>query len=86
MHNSDCTKYRKICANGLLHFNLFFFLNIGIDQGAATLLQDALGRNILFFACRHHIYELYLKCAFAMLVQKSGKNHFILRLTITQLN
>lgn len=56
--------------------------NTGIDNGAATLLQDKLGRKILFFACRHHIYELYLKCAFENLVQKTGKKTKIMNLII----
>ncbi|KAF2891613.1 hypothetical protein ILUMI_14560 [Ignelater luminosus] len=37
--------------------------NTGRFNGACTLLEMKLGRNILFLACRHHIFELVLLAA-----------------------
>ncbi|KAF2886364.1 hypothetical protein ILUMI_19808, partial [Ignelater luminosus] len=37
--------------------------NTGRFNGACTLLEMKLGRNILFLACRHHIFELVLQAA-----------------------
>lgn len=37
--------------------------NTGRLNGACTLLEMKLGRNILFLACRHHIFELVLQAA-----------------------
>lgn len=56
--------------------------NTAIENGAATLLQDQLGRKILIIACRLHIYELYLKCAFENLVQKTNKKKQIINFII----
>lgn len=39
--------------------------NIGIHGGTCTILEQTLGRNLLHFACRHHIMELLLQSAFA---------------------
>lgn len=38
--------------------------NTGRINGACVLLERMLNRDILVFACRHHVYELVLKCAF----------------------
>ena len=38
--------------------------NAGIRQGACELLSQALDRNLLFLACRHHIHELVLGSAY----------------------
>ena len=39
-------------------------VNMGHISGAATLLEQSLGRDILFLPCRHHIRELPLRAAF----------------------
>lgn len=38
--------------------------NTGVTNGACVLIENELGRQLLHFACRHHIYELMLKAAF----------------------
>lgn len=38
--------------------------NTGRINGACVLLEQKLNREALIFACRHHIYELVLKCVF----------------------
>lgn len=38
--------------------------NTGRLKGACILLEKELGRNILYFPCRHHIYELILRSVF----------------------
>ena len=38
--------------------------NTGVHKGCCTVLQELLGRQILWMACRHHILELVLKAAF----------------------
>lgn len=38
--------------------------NTGRFKGAATLLEKAIGRNILFLGCRHHIFEIVLAAVF----------------------
>lgn len=38
--------------------------NTGRFNGAAVLLEQKLGRNLLYFPCRHHIRELELRAAF----------------------
>ena len=35
--------------------------NTGSKSGACLLLEEYLGRSILWLACRHHIYELHIK-------------------------
>ncbi|ESN94365.1 hypothetical protein HELRODRAFT_164196 [Helobdella robusta] len=39
--------------------------NSGKKNGACTLLQQKLGRNVLHIACRHHISEIILEHAFS---------------------
>ncbi|ESN94280.1 hypothetical protein HELRODRAFT_164091 [Helobdella robusta] len=39
--------------------------NTGKKNGACTLLQQKLGRNVLHIACRHHISEIILEHAFS---------------------
>lgn len=39
--------------------------NTGATNGAVSLLQNQLGHDLLQLPCRHHIYELVLKSAFA---------------------
>lgn len=38
--------------------------NMGHLNGAATILQQMLERDILYFPCRHHIFEVVLKSVF----------------------
>lgn len=38
--------------------------NTGRINGACVLLEQKLGREMLIFACRHHVYELVLKSVF----------------------
>lgn len=38
--------------------------NTGRLKGACVLLEQKLDRELLLFACRHHVYELVLKCVF----------------------
>lgn len=38
--------------------------NTGRLKGACVLLEQKLERELLLFACRHHVYELVLKCVF----------------------
>lgn len=33
-------------------------------KGACVLLERKLGRNVLFLACRHHIFEIMLQAVF----------------------
>ena len=41
--------------------------NTGVHKGCCTVLQQLLGRQMLWVACRHHILELVLKAAFTEL-------------------
>lgn len=45
--------------------------NSGRLSGAARLLEVKLGRTLLNLACRHHVYELTLKCVFEKLAGSS---------------
>ena len=38
--------------------------NLGRTNGAATILEQMIERDLLFFACRHHILEILLSAAF----------------------
>lgn len=38
--------------------------NTGRFNGACALLEQKLERELLLFACRHHVYELVLKAVF----------------------
>lgn len=40
--------------------------NTGKNAGACVLLQKKLGRLLLELACRHHIYELFLRAVFEL--------------------
>ena len=35
--------------------------NTGIDKGSCKLIEECLGRAILWLACRRHVYELHIK-------------------------
>lgn len=38
--------------------------NTGSINGACTILEQYLAKDLLYFICRHHIYELVLKCTY----------------------
>lgn len=40
--------------------------NTGRTNGACTLLEAAIGRNLLWMACRHHMFEVLLSDAFGV--------------------
>lgn len=42
--------------------------NTGCYQGAAVILEQKLGRSLLYLPCRHHISEVMLKAAFELKV------------------
>lgn len=42
--------------------------NTGVQSGAAALLEGKLGRDLLYFPCRHHIYELLIRKVFEIRV------------------
>ncbi|GBP71070.1 hypothetical protein EVAR_49408_1 [Eumeta japonica] len=39
-------------------------VNTGIHNGTCVEIEKALGRELIYLPCRHHIYELILKSAF----------------------
>ncbi|KAK3909534.1 2,3-dihydroxyphenylpropionate/2,3-dihydroxicinnamic acid 1,2-dioxygenase [Frankliniella fusca] len=45
--------------------------NTGYNIGAAVRIEEALGKPLLYFACRHHILELIPKGLFDQMVEKS---------------
>lgn len=42
--------------------------NTGCCSGAAALLEQLLGRSLLYLPCRHHISEIILKAVFELKV------------------
>ena len=38
--------------------------HLGSRNGACILLEQKLDRDLSYFACRHHIFELVLRCVF----------------------
>lgn len=40
------------------------YVNSGRTKGAAIRLERFLGRSLMFFPCRHHIYELILRLVY----------------------
>lgn len=53
----------KVNFVSILYIFLFIWslLSAGRINGACVLLEQQLNRNLLYFACRHHIYELLLR-------------------------
>lgn len=47
---------RKKCQNSLS--------TLGRFNGACVLIEQTLQKDLLYLACRHHIYELYLRSVF----------------------
>lgn len=46
--------------------------NTGIHRGCATLLEQQLGRAVLWLACRHHFYELHIKHVWSAVIGDSN--------------
>lgn len=46
--------------------------NTGVDNGAAALLEAKIGRKLLRFPCRHHIYEIVLRSVFELKLTSSS--------------
>ncbi|XP_044015282.1 uncharacterized protein LOC122857241 [Aphidius gifuensis] len=46
--------------------------NLGIHKGAAVILEQLLERQLLYFPCRHHIFELVLRSAFEVYIPSVG--------------
>lgn len=38
--------------------------NLGWFKGAAVILEQLLDKDLLYLACRHHVFELLLQAAF----------------------
>ncbi|GBO46872.1 hypothetical protein AVEN_210408-1 [Araneus ventricosus] len=48
--------------------------NTGHLNGACILLEQKLNREMLFFLCRHHIYELFLRSVFESKICEVAKS------------
>lgn len=48
--------------------------NTGHINGACVLLEQKLNRDMLIFACRHHVYELVLKSVFEVKISQVTTN------------
>ena len=46
--------------------------NMGRLKGACVILEQMVERDLLYFPCRHHMYELVLKCVFEEKISKSS--------------
>ena len=46
--------------------------NVGKWQGACTLVEKMLGKDLLYLACRHHIMELIVGSAFDQVLRGSS--------------
>lgn len=46
--------------------------NSGVNAGAAVLLEKKIGRKLIRFACRHHIYEIMLGSVFELKLAPSS--------------
>ena len=46
--------------------------NTGIKEGSCIKIQESLGRNLLWFACRHHILEVVIAGVFKYFYGPSG--------------
>lgn len=42
--------------------------NTGGNTGACVLIEQQLQNNLLYFACRHHVFELFLAVAFTTVI------------------
>lgn len=51
---------------GILSTNLYLLIRVcflGQYHGTCKLLENHLNKNLLYLACRHHVYELVLRSA-----------------------
>lgn len=46
--------------------------NTGVNNGAADLLEQKIGRKLLRFPCRHHVYEIVLRSVFELKLTSSS--------------
>lgn len=46
--------------------------NTGREKGSVVLFQKLLGRNVTYFACRHHVLELFIGAVFVKLFGESS--------------
>lgn len=46
--------------------------NTGCNKGAAVLIEKALGRELIYLVCRHHILEIIPKALFDKMVEASS--------------
>lgn len=46
--------------------------NTGVRLGACIILEQLLNRELLHFACRHHVLELLISNAYTVLVEKTS--------------
>ncbi|CAH0384658.1 unnamed protein product [Bemisia tabaci] len=53
-------------------------VNTGTFNGAAVLLEELLDHQVLFLACRHHIFELLLEAVFMVHLSPSGGPDIVL--------
>lgn len=51
---------------------------VGTFNGAAVLLEELLDHQVLFLACRHHIFELLLEAVFMVHLSPSGGPDIVL--------
>lgn len=52
--------------------------NMGQVNGASTLLQQMLEKDLLYFPCRHHIFEIVLKSVFDLKISDSSVPNVLL--------
>ena len=52
--------------------------NTGVHNGACALLQQQLGKQLLYFACRHHIHELIVAAVFSTLFGASKSPNILI--------
>lgn len=45
--------------------------NTGFENGAGPIIERRVGKKLLYLACRHHVYEIFLRSAYEMIVSKS---------------
>lgn len=45
--------------------------NTGVTNGACVKFEAMIGRNLVYFACRHHMYELIIGAIFILLFDKT---------------
>ena len=46
--------------------------NIGLDLGTCTLIEIALKRELIWIACRHHVFEVMLSDVFSATVEPTS--------------